>query len=357
MRAIACLLVVYFLVAAIVNKVKRDYLMPVDPDDATPYVVDIPSGSGASTIAKILYEACGEDEPGLISHKAIFKIYVDFIGKANRLQAGTYVLSKNMSIPEIVDVICKGNPPRATVTFKVIEGLTLEAMADKLVEQGVLDSPDRFLELCRTGEAFAADHPFIGNIPEDPTGERKYALEGFLFPDTYEIYADAAVETIIDKMLTKFEQVFGVIYTARAEELGMSFYDVVTMASMIEKESKTFDFGKVSAVFHNRTSESMPLGSDASLRYILDTDSSSGLTQEQLDTPSGYNTHLNTGLPISPICNPGDNAINAALYPDDEYVAENYLYFCLMDPTSGALIFARTLEEHNKNVAEYSPLW
>lgn len=158
-------------------------------------------------------------------------------------------------------------------------------------------------------------------------------------------------------MLTKFEQVFGVIYTARAEELGMSFYDVVTMASMIEKESKTFDFGKVSAVFHNRTSESMPLGSDASLRYILDTDSSSGLTQEQLDTPSGYNTHLNTGLPISPICNPGDNAINAALYPDDEYVAENYLYFCLMDPTSGALIFARTLEEHNKNVAEYSPLW
>ena len=355
--AAACILIAFFLVSAIVKKVMRDYFLPVDPNDPSPIVVEIPSGSGASAIAKILYEACGEGEKGLISHKAVFKIYVDFIGKANRLQSGTYVLSKNMSIPEIVDVICKGNPPRETLTFSISEGLTIEAIADRLVSQGVIETPDEFLSLCVTGEEFVKNHPFISEIPEDPTGERRYALEGFLFPATYEIYADADVKTVIGKMLTKYEQVFGVIYTARAEELGLSFYEVITLASIVEKEAKPIDFADVSAVFHNRLERNMGLGSDATLRYILDTDTSTGLTQEQLNTPSGYNTHLNTGIPIGPICNPGDAAINAVLYPSEEGIAENYLYFCLMDPTTGKLVFARTLEEHNANIAQYSPLW
>ncbi len=354
--AAACILIVYISLHIAVNKIQNDYFMPVDPNDATPVVVEIPSGSGASTIAKILYEACGEGEEGLISHKAVFKIYVDFIGKANRLQNGTYVLSKNMSIPEIVDIICKGNPPKETITIKLAEGLTLEAMADKLVEQGIIANQDAFLSLLVTGETFAKDHPFINEIPEDPTGERKYALEGFLFPATYEVYADASIETIIDKMLTKFEQVFGPIYTARADELGLSFYEVVTFASILEKEAKPFDFAKVSAVFHNRMERDLTLESDATLEYVLKT-GTVHLTQQQLDTPSGYNSHLNKGLPIGPISNPGDNAINAALYPDDTFIDGQYLFFCLMDPDTGALIFAKTLSEHNKNVAQYSPLW
>lgn len=338
------------------DKIKENYFMPVDPNDATPIVVEIPSGSGASSIAKILYEACGEDNVGLIKHKAVFKIYVDFIGKANRLQAGTYVLSKNMTVAEMVDVICKGNPPKETITVSLSEGLTLEAMADKLVEQGFIEEPDEFLSLLVTGEKFEKEHPFISEIPEDETGERKYALEGFLFPATYELYVDATVETLIDKMLTKFEQVFGPIYTARANELEMTFYEVITLASILEKESKTFDFAKVSAVFHNRSEKNMPFDSDATLEYVLKT-GSLHLKEEQLATESGYNTHTNVGLPLGPVCNPGDAAINAALYPNDEYVEQGYLYFCLMDPDSGALIFAKTLKEHNKNVATYSPLW
>ena len=139
--------------------------------------------------------------------------------------------------------------------------------------------------------------------------------------------------------------------------MGLSFYEVITLASIVEKEAKPIDFADVSAVFHNRLERNMGLGSDATLRYILDTDTSTGLTQEQLNTPSGYNTHLNTGIPIGPICNPGDAAINAVLYPSEEGIAENYLYFCLMDPTTGKLVFARTLEEHNANIAQYSPLW
>lgn len=355
---VACisLIVTVLLFNFALTKIKNSYFMPVDPNDATPIIVEIPTGSGASTIAKLLYEACGEGQTGLISHKAVFKIYVDFIGKSNRLQAGTYVLSKNMSVPEIVDIICKGNPPRPTITFTVPEGLTLEAMADKLKELGVIDDPEYFLSLCVTGEKFVEDHPFIAEIPVDESGERKYALEGFLFPDTYDIYTDATVETVIDKMLTRFDLIFGAVYTARARELNMTFYEVVTLASILEKEAKTFDFAKVSAVFHNRMADNMNLESDATIEYVLKTGSLK-LTQEQLDTPSLYNTHLNTGLPIGPISNPGDKAISAALYPDEKFIEDKYLYFCLMEPESGALAFARTLSEHNRNIALYSPNW
>ena len=357
---VACVLIVCFVIKKVTSKLYNDYLMPVDPNDPSPIIVEIPQGSGASMIAKILYECGGEGEKGVIPHKAIFKIYVDFVGKASRLQAGTYVLSRNMSIPEIVDTLCKGMPPRETITFTVSEGLTIEAMAEKLVKAGVLESPDKFLSLCVTGEAFADKFPFIAEIPEDTTGSRPYALEGFLFPDTYEVYADADEETIIEKMLTRFNLIFGKEFKARAEKLDMTMYEVVTLASMIEKEAKSFDFLGVSAVFHNRLKKGMPLGSDASLEYILKT-GSLHLTDEQLAVESPYNTHLNTGLPLGPVSNPGNAGFEAALLmPEDEaqkLLSENYLYFCLMDPESGKLIFAKTLQEHQKNVAKYSPLW
>lgn len=353
----ASLFITYMLLSTVGKKIYNKYLMPVDPNDSTPIIVTIPQGSGASTVAKILYEAGGEDSPGLIPHKAVFKIYVDFIGKSSRLQAGTYVLSRNMSIPDIVDTICRGMPPRKIIKLQIPEGLTIEAMADKLVADGILKSPDKFLSLCVTGEMFVKDHPFIKSIPADETGERPYRLEGFLFPDTYDIYEDASEETIIDKMLDRFEQIFGEVYTARAKELGMSMYDVVTLASVIEKEARVSDdFYRVSAVFSNRMKANMNLDSDATLEYVLKT-GSLHLTEEQLATPSGYNTHTNSGLPLGPVSNPGDTAIKAALYPNSEYIADNYLYFCLMDPDSGALIFAKTLAEHNRNVARYSPLW
>ena len=235
--------------------------------------------------------------------------------------------------------------------------MTIEAMASKLVDDGVLQSPDRFIQLCVTGEAFVKDHPFIADIPQDDSGERRYVLEGFLFPDTYEVYEDATEETIIDKMLTRFEQIFGNVYKARAEELGLSMYQVVILASTLEKEARlNDDFARVSAVFYNRIRRNMNLDSDATLEYVLHT-GSLHLTDEQLATPSGYNTHINYGLPLGPISNPGDTALNAALYPNQEYISDQYLFFCLMDPDNGALIFAKTIEEHNANVAKYSPLW
>lgn len=349
--------VVWTLLSKVWNRLNQKYLMPVDENDATPIIVTIEPGSGASKIAKVLYEACGEGEQGLISNKAVFKVYVDFIGKSSRLQAGTYVLSKNMKIPEIVDTLCRGVPPREVIKIQIAEGMTVEGIAAKLVADGVLASPDRFLELCKTGKAFEKDHAFIKDIPDDETGERQYRLEGFLFPATYEVFVDANEETIIDKMLSRFDQIWGPIYTARAKTIGLSMYEVVTLASTIEKEARIKDdFGKVSAVFNNRMALGMMLESDATIEYVLKT-GSLHLSAEQLATPSGYNTHINQGLPIGPVSNPGDAALNAALFPNEQFKQDGYLYFCLTDPNVGALVYAKTPEEHAENVAKYSPLW
>ncbi len=128
------------------------------------------------------------------------------------------------------------------------------------------------------------------------------------------------------------------------------------MASVIEKEAKEKDFSAVSAVFHNRLKAGMKLESDVTVHYITG-DHKFVLTEAELKTNSPYNTYLYKGLPPGPICNPGRKAIQAALYPDEMMVAEKYLYFCAKEPSSGELYFSRTLEEHERAVAAYAPLW
>ncbi len=321
------------------------YIYPVDVNDATPITVTIEPGSGASTIAKALYEACGEGEPGLIRSKAAFKIYVDFTGKSSSLKAGTYVLSKNMGIAQIVDAICLGNPPRQTVTFTVPEGLSIEEIADKLVREGLLEDSSTFLELCRTGEEFQ-EYSFIANVTNQEGSEaRDYALEGYLFPDTYEFYADSSEKTIITRMLLRFNDILTDEYLARAQELDMSLDEVIILASIIEKEAKTDDFAKVSAVFHNRLEAGMRLESDAPLGYIFKTRGVLEFTAEQMQSDSPYNTYTHDGLPAGPICNPGENAIVAALWPDEEYLEDGYLYFVLRSHTSTDLVFSTNYDD------------
>ena len=345
-------LMVVFAVKFTVNK----FFRPVDVNDPTPIEVVIPRSSGASTIAKILYEAGGEGEKGLIVNKALFKVYVDFIGKSSGLKAGTYILSRNMSMSQIVDIICTGNPPRKSVRFTISEGVTCEGIARKLVEQGILKSPERFLELCTDAKSFADKYWFVKNIVDEGREGRLYMLEGYLFPDTYEVFEDATEEEVIEKMLDRFNDIYSRKYIERAEELDLTLDDVVILASMIEKEAKKFDFNKVSAVFHLRLQQDMPLHSDATLGYILKTQSME-FSQEELDTDSPYNTYKYSGLPAGPISNPGAAAIEAVLYPNEQFMEEGYLFFCLMDGRTGALIFAKTAEEHAENVEKYKPFW
>ena len=315
----------------------------------------------ASRIAKLLYEAGGTDAegnqlPGLISSKTVFKIYADFTGKTSKLKAGTYVLSRNMSVGQILDIVCKGNPPRTTTRLTISEGTTVEGIAEKLVSLGVLPNTEEFLALCKTGEAF--DYSFLTAIEQNPAQARNYLLEGYLFPDTYEIYTDESAKSIITRLLLRFRNVFNDEYTARAKELGMTMDEVITLASLIEKEAKVeSDFAKVSAVFHNRLNEGMKLQSDAPLKYIFNVSGTLTYTEEQMRDPSLYNTHVHDGLPLGPICNPGERAIRAALYPNEDYVSEGFLYFCLMDATTGENAYAKTLEEHNANVERYRDSW
>lgn len=349
------LLVVVALVALAVNYILSNYVSAVDPDDPTPYEVVIPNNSSASAIAHILYTACGEDEEGLIVSTASFKIYVDFVGKANSLKAGTYRLSKNMTIGEIVNVIVKGNPARRTTRFTVPEGYTVDDVARLLYSEGLIEDAERFKSLCRDGKSFAK-YPFLAELKN--TSERTYALEGYLFPDTYEVYVDADGEEIIDKMLTRYYAVYTEDYIARADELNLTRDQVMTLASLIEREAReSDDFSKVSAVFHNRIAQGMKLESCASLSYATG-ENRWAFSAEELALVSPYNTYLNAGLPIGPICSPGESAIQAALYPNEEYLDEGYLYFCNGDPkASTALIFSKTYEEHQQNVEQYREFW
>ena len=352
------LLIVFFIARFTVNYVLSNYINPVDMNDATPIEVTIPSSSSASSIARILYGACGYDKEGLISSTAAFKVYVDFVGKANSLKAGTYVFSKNMSVKQIVEELCEGNAPKATVTFTVPEGYTIVGIGKVLMEKGLISSEADLLNAAKTGSAFT-NFAFINDVAASSTvANRAYVLEGYLFPDTYEVYADASVETILIKMLNRFNEVFTDEYLTRAQQLGMTMDQVVTLASLIEREAQApNDFAKVSAVFHNRLSQNMPLQSCASLSYVL------GVTkyvfnETERATESLYNTYKYNGLPVGPVCNPGKAAIEAALYPNEEYLAGGYLYFCNQNPAeTSELVFAKTYEEHQANVEKYQQYW
>lgn len=136
----------------------------------------------------------------------------------------------------------------------------------------------------------------------------------------------------------------------------MTMDEVFTLASMIEKEAKTADFAKVSAVFHNRLKKGMTLGSDVTVKYVSGSEKMV-LSGSDLSVESPYNTYTRKGLPVGPICNPSMDAVVAALYPDEQYLAQKYLYFCSKDPNSGELYFSKTQEEHDAAVAMYRPLW
>ena len=347
---------VFFVARFTVNYVLSNFINPVDINDATPIEVVIPKSSSASTIARILYNARGEDEEGLIPNTAVFKVYVDFVGKANKMQAGTYILSRNMTLKQIVDIICEGNPPKSTVKFTIPEGYTIADIARVLIEKGLIENEKELFDVCVSGASFET-FAFISNIAENG-GNRRFVLEGYLFPDTYEAFVDSSVDSIIIRMLNRFNEIYSDEYAARAGELGMTMDQVITLASLIEREAQVdSDFAKVSAVFHNRLKSDMTLQSCASLSYVLNVKKYT-FTESELATESPYNTYLNRGLPVGPISNPGKAAIEAALYPNEEFLSEQYLYFCNGNlKESAELVFAKTYEEHQANVMQYQQFW
>ena len=346
----ASLVVVIGLLLTVWNKVYDAYLAPADVNDPTEMAFAVESGQSLTRVANNLESA------GLIRSRTVFKYYCDFAGMGQKIQSGNYRLNKTMTMQEIADQLTRGDGNPLVRNITLIPGWTIEEFADKLVQDGVLQSKDEFLQLCRTGEAFQ-DYYYIADVlATKNVSQRKYVLEGYLSPNTYEVYTDASAEDILRKLLSQTERAFPADAQEQAAEMGYTMDQIITLASLIEKEAKNADFAKVSAVFHNRLKQGMKLQSDVTIHYITGVRKMS-LADSDLAVSSPYNTYQNAGLPLGPVCNPSAEAISAALYPDETYVAENYLYFCAKDPESGELYFSRTLQEHEQAVSIYAPLW
>ncbi len=354
LRPILVLVTVLVLVTGICitvwNKLYGEFAAPADTQDPSEYTFEITSGQSLNRVAANLEEA------GLIRSKTVFKYYCDFAGMGQKIQVGTYGLRKDMTMAEIAEKLTAGDGNPLVRNITLIPGETIEEFAAKLVKNGALESADRFLELCRSGREFT-EYYYIADVLAGGNADvRKYVLEGYLAPNTYEVYTNATEEEIIRKLLSQTEAVFPEEYIEQADTLGFTMDQVLTLASLIEKEAKEADFDKVSAVFHNRLKTGMMLQSDVTIHYITGVRRMS-LSDEDLAQQSPYNTYLNRGLPPGPICNPSPAAIRAALYPNEKMIAEKYLYFCAKEPESGELYFSRTLEEHERAVAVYAPLW
>ena len=332
------------------RKIDAMFFAPVDAKDTTVVEFEVASGSSLSTVSKNLEEA------GLIRNHSVFKYMADFMGMGQKIQSGDYELTRAMSATDILDELISGDGKPLTAKITIIPGWTVEDIANYLVEHKILKSADEFLSLCKTGEAYSGYYFIEDMLKKADSDQRLYALEGYLSPNTYEIYTSSSADTIIKRLLSQTEAAYSLSYDERAQELGMTMDEVFTLASMIEKEAKTADFAKVSSVFHNRLKQNMTLGSDVTVKYASGS-KKMVLSGSDLSVESPYNTYTRKGLPVGPICNPSMDAVVAALYPDEQYLAQKYLYFCSKDPNSGELYFSKTQEEHDAAVAMYRPLW
>lgn len=354
LRPVALFLCVAVVVGGVVmagwNWINRSFFAPVDAGDSQYVTFSVSSGSSLTRVANSL------EEMGLIHNRTVFKYYADFLGYGQKIQAGDYQVSRSMSMHEILNLLTTGDGIPLTRTITVIPGWTAVDIAAYLKSEGIIQDEEAFLSLCRGGEQYSAYYYVQDVLQGGNAGQRLYVLEGYLSPNTYEIYTNATPDEIVRKLLSQTEAAYPASFHERAEAMGMTMDQVIIMASMIEKEAKTGDFTKVSAVFHNRLNRGMPLQSDVTIKYASGVRRMS-LTNEDLNVNTPFNTYKYKGLPPGPICSPSQDAIYAALYPDEQFIRDGYLYFCSKDPRSGELHFSRTLEEHEYAVRTYAPLW
>jgi len=344
------LLVVTGILSSAWSMIYDTYLAPPDEESQAQIGFTVESGQSLTRVANNLEAA------GLIRNRTVFKYYCDFAGMGQKIQAGSYLLTPSMTMSQIAEQLTMGDGNPIVRNITLIPGWTLEEFAAKLVADGVLSDTAEFLSLCRTGEKFA-DYYYVSDVLSGGNaGQRKYVLEGYLSPNTYEVYVDATAEDIIRKLLSQTENTFPVARQDIADELGYTMDEILTLASIIEKEAKEDDFAKVSAVFHNRLKKDMKLQSDVTIHYVTG-QREMALDDADLHISSPYNTYEVRGLPPGPICAPSEAAIKAALEPDADYLNMGYLYFCAAEPESGALVFSRTLEEHERAVEKYAQSW
>jgi UPF0755 protein len=279
------------------------------------------------------------EEEGLIRSGTYFRLRMR-VGSADaQLKAGQFELRPSMTVTEIIDrLTTSAAMGAATVRFQ--EGWRTEQYADALVEAGLIETPEEFLEVVQQGQW---NYDFLATRPSGAD------LEGYLFPDTYEFRIDATPEDIINTMLENFDNRVTPEMRELADDLGYNFHNVITIASIIEREAVVAEEREIIAsVFYNRLDENMPLQADPTVQYVVGGPGNwwPEITQADIDRMAPHNTYQRPGIPPWPIANPGLASIEAALNPAET----DYLFFVATGDGSGAHRFAETYEEHQQNI-------
>ncbi|SHH08276.1 endolytic transglycosylase MltG [Tepidibacter thalassicus] len=305
---------------------------PYDSKSNEKVIVSIPRGSSLNETAGILVDK------EVVKNKWFFIIVAKINHMDKGIKAGTYSISKSFSNKKILALLNSGKVYKNIVKVTIPEGFEANQIANRFSNLGLVDR-EKFLELVNNPSVFKSKYPFLND-------KNIVSLEGFLFPDTYFIDKNYSEKVIIDIMLKRFNEIYDEDYKKRQKEMGLNLNEVITMASIIEKEAKLDEERPIiSAVFYNRMNINMPLQSCATVQYVLG-ERKSVLSYNDIKIDSPYNTYKNNGLPPGPIASPGEKSIKAALYPADV----DYLYF--VAKKDGSHSFSKTYSEHLKRKFE-----
>ncbi|WP_173472069.1 endolytic transglycosylase MltG [Eubacterium ruminantium] len=308
--------------------------------DGKDVVVEIPVGASDSDIATIL------KQKGLIKYKTAFTRRLSNSEYSGKLHNGKFTLNTGMNTLDMMKVMAAEEEIAGPVQKLVVpEGFSVDQIAERCEEQDICSASD-FIKAVKS--VTSSDFPLLEEIPAS-SGIR-YRLEGFLFPATYDIYEDTTAESLVKEMLQTFLYHFDDDKKAKAEEMGLSVYEVMIKASMVERECKVDSERKtIAGVFNNRIEEGMLLQIDPTVLYPLTEGKydKETVTYDDLEIDSPYNTYKYEGLPVGPICNPGDACIDAVLDPEEH----DYLYYHTSDKNDGSHVFNRTLEEHENSMS------
>jgi UPF0755 protein len=291
--------------------------------------VEIPPGAGTAAIGRRLKAA------GVVRDEQSFRIALWRSGQARRLQAGDYRFDRPMNAREVIEKIAKGDVFLRPITFP--EGLTIRQMS-QIYERDGFGPAAQFVRAAQNAALIQEIDPRAGD------------LEGYLFPNTYSLPRKATAENLVERMVTAFRDALAPELVDRATARGLSVRQLVTLASLIEKETaKSEERPVVAAVYTNRLRIGMGMQCDPTVIYALERVGrySGNLTREDLRFDSPYNTYRYAGLPPGPIASPGKASVEAAANPADV----PYIYF--VSRNDGSHVFSATLDEHNKNVFEY----
>lgn len=298
---------------------------PFHGDGSGRVAVTIPTSSGVSDIGSLL------EKRGVISSSFFFGARATLAGKRGDLKPGRYALKRDMSYGQVIDTLSKGPAPNV-VTVVVPEGRSRREIASSL--SGL------------TGNYLAATKR---RPPSGYGASRATDLEGFLFPATYQLKRGANVKQLVAKQLTAFKQRFASVNLRAARRKNLTPYDVLIIASLVERETAAPRERKlIASVIYNRLHAGTPLGIDATTRFEFHK-WAGALTRSELASPSPYNTRIHTGLPPGPIGNPGLASIAAAAAP----ASSPYLFYVANACKPGTHTFTRTLSQFNAAVARY----